>query len=199
MAIAAATESGGLFSALPLFALLLVGVALFRWIRKSKSMTEPKLDKLERELDLIKNQILLVTTDDLPGIRIAKTLGYIEALSPTEAASDWEYRLAEKDALLRLAKKARDIGANAVVGIRKTNAHYDHPTLMRRDAQMGCDHKTELQMPLLRSIETYTCLSSICAAGASLGKRAIVSTIVDGGNYLHALLKSGQVDLPGAC
>ena len=125
MTIAAATESGGLLGALPLFALLLAGAALFRWIRKSKSMTEPKLDKLERELDLIKNQILLVTTDDLPGIGIAKTLGYIEALSPTEAASDWEYRLAEKDALLRLAKKAKDIGANAVVGIRKTNAHYD--------------------------------------------------------------------------
>jgi len=51
--------------------------------------------------------------------------GSIEALSPTEAASDWEYRLAEKDALLRLAQKARDIGANAVVVIRKANAHYD--------------------------------------------------------------------------
>lgn len=125
MPIAAANESGGLLGALPLFALLLVGVALFRWIRKSKTMTEPTLDKLERELDLIRNQIMLVTTDVLPGIRIAKTLGYVEALSPTEAASDWEYRLAEKDALLRLAKKARDIGANAVVGIRKTNSHYD--------------------------------------------------------------------------
>jgi uncharacterized protein YbjQ (UPF0145 family) len=125
MTIAAATESGRLLGALPLFAIFLSGAAIFRWIRKSKSMTEPNLDKLERELDLIKNQILLVTTDDLPGIRIAKTLGYIEALSPTEAASDWEYRLAEKDALLKLAQKARDIGANAVVGIRKTNAHYD--------------------------------------------------------------------------
>ncbi len=125
MTIAAATESSGLLGALPLFAMFLAGVALFRWIRKSKSMPEPKLDKLEHALDLIKSQILLVTTNDLPGIRIAKTLGYIEALSPTEAASDWEYRLAEKDALLRLAKKAQDIGANAVVGIRKTNAHYD--------------------------------------------------------------------------
>jgi uncharacterized protein YbjQ (UPF0145 family) len=125
MTIAAATESSGLLGALPLFALLLVGMALFRWIRKSKSMTEPKLNKLERELDLIGNQILLVTTDNVPDCRIAKTIGYIEALSPTEAASDWEYRLAEKDALLGLAKKALDIGANAVVGIRKTNAHYD--------------------------------------------------------------------------
>ncbi len=125
MTIAAASESGGLLGVLPLFAIFLVGMALFRWIRKSKSTTEPKLVELERELDLVRKQILLVTTDDVPGIKIARTLGYVEALSPTEAASDWEYRLAEKDALLRLAKKARDIGANAVVGIRKTNAHYD--------------------------------------------------------------------------
>ena len=125
MTIAAASESGGLLGALPLFALFLAGMAFFRWIRKSKSTTEPKLDQLERELDLIGKQVLLVTTDEIPGIRIAKTLGYIEALSPTEAASDWEYRLAEKDALLRLARKAGDIGANAVVGIRKTNANYD--------------------------------------------------------------------------
>ncbi|TXT22440.1 MAG: hypothetical protein FD134_2470 [Gallionellaceae bacterium] len=47
-------------------------------------------------------------------------LGYVEAISPTEAASDWEYRLAEKDALLKLSKKARGIGANAVIGIRKS-------------------------------------------------------------------------------
>lgn len=125
MTIAAATQSGSLLGMLPLFALLLAGAALIRWGRISKAKLEPQLDQLEHELDLIKNQILLVTTDDLPGIGIAKTLGYIEALSPTEAASDWEYRLAEKDALLKLAQKARSIGANAVVGIRKTNAHYD--------------------------------------------------------------------------
>lgn len=127
MTIAAATQSSSLLGVLPLFALLLAGAALIRWGRRSKAKVEPQLDQLERELDLIKNQILLVTTDDLPGIGIgiAKTIGYVEALSPTEAASDWEYRLAEKDALLRLTQKARDIGANAVVGIRKINAHYD--------------------------------------------------------------------------
>ncbi len=47
MSIAAATDSSGLLGALPLFAIFLAGVALFHWIRKSKSMTEPKLDKLE--------------------------------------------------------------------------------------------------------------------------------------------------------
>lgn len=125
MTIAAATQTSSLLGALPLFALLLAGIALLRWNRKSKAITEPQIERLEHELDAIRKQILLVTTNDVPGGRIVKTIGYVEALSATEAASDWEYRLAEKDALLRLAQKARGIGANAVVGIRKINAHYD--------------------------------------------------------------------------
>lgn len=125
MTIAAATQSSSLLGVLPMFALLLAGAALIRWSRRSITKVKPQLDQLEHELDLIRSQVLLVTTDDVPGFKIAKTLGYVEALSPTEAASDWEYRLAEKDALLRLAQKALGIGANAVVGIRKTNAHYD--------------------------------------------------------------------------
>ena len=125
MTINAATQSSSLFGALPLFALLLAGVALLRWNRRSKARVEPQLDQLEHDLDLIKTQILLVTTDILPGCRVVKTIGYVESLSETEAASDWEYRIAEKEALLGLAQKALGIGANSVVGVRKINAHYD--------------------------------------------------------------------------
>lgn len=125
MTIAAATHTNGLFGVLPLFALLLAGAALLRWNRRSKASVEPQLDQLEHDLDLIKTQILLVTTDMLPGCRVVKTIGYVESLSETEAASDWEYRIAEKEALLGLAQKALGIGANSVVGVRKINAHYD--------------------------------------------------------------------------
>ncbi|KAF0101123.1 MAG: hypothetical protein FD187_319 [bacterium] len=125
MTIAAATHTNGLFGVLPLFALLLAGAALLRWNRRSKASVEPQLDQLEHDLDLIKTQILLVTTDILPGCRVVKTIGYVESLSETEAASDREYRIAEKEALLGLAQKALGIGANSVVGVRKINAHYD--------------------------------------------------------------------------
>ena len=125
MTIAATTQSSSLLGAFPLFALLLAGAALLRWSRRSKAMIKQQLDQLEHELFLIRNQILMVTTDDLPGFMIVKTIGYVEALSESEAASDWGYRLAEKEALLKLAQKAREIGANAVVGIRKNNAQYD--------------------------------------------------------------------------
>ena len=124
MPLAATTQTSNLLGGLPLFALLLITVALFRWNRRSKTRTE-RLVQLEHELDLLRNQILLVSTDDVHGAKIVKTFGYVETLSETEAASDLEYRIAEKDALLRLAQKALSIGANAVVGIRKINAHYD--------------------------------------------------------------------------
>lgn len=124
MTIAAATQTSSLLGGLPLFALFLVTVALLRWNRKSKTRTE-RLVQLEHELELVRNQILLVSTDDVHGAKIVKTFGYVEALSETEAASDWEYRIAEKDALLKLAQKAFGIGANAVVGVRKINTHYD--------------------------------------------------------------------------
>ena len=124
MTIAAATQTSTLLGGLPLFALLLAVVALFRWNRRSKTRTE-RLVQLEHELDLLRNQILLVSTDDVHGTKIVKTFGYVEALSETEAASDLEYRIAEKDALLRLAQKALGIGANTVVGVRKISAHYD--------------------------------------------------------------------------
>ena len=124
MTIAAATQTGNLLGGLPLFALLLAVVALFRWNRTSKTRTK-RLVQLEHELNLLRNQILLVSTDDVHGTKIVKTFGYVEALSEIEAASDLEYRIAEKDVLIKLAQKALSIGANAVVGVRKVNAHYD--------------------------------------------------------------------------
>jgi hypothetical protein len=68
------------------------------------------------ELKIIRNEILLVTTNAVPGERTVRTIGYVEALSETEAASDWEYRLAEKQALLDLARQGLAMGANAIVG-----------------------------------------------------------------------------------
>lgn len=57
----------------------------------------------------------------------ANTIGYLESVSAVEAASDADYRLAETDALLNLARNALAHGANAIVGLRKTHAHYDQP------------------------------------------------------------------------
>ena len=125
MTIAAATQTSNLLGGLPLIALLLAVVALLRWNGKPKTKVKHQLDQLEHDLDCVRKQVLLVSTDYVPGRKTVKTFGYLDALSETEVASDLEYRIAEKDALLKLAQKALSIGANAVVGIRKSSAHYD--------------------------------------------------------------------------
>jgi hypothetical protein len=102
MTIAAASQTSAIFSTLPLLALLLFVIAVFRWNRRSKAVTKRQLDQLEQQLKIIRNEILLVTTNAVPGERTVRTIGYVEALSEAEAASDWEYRLAEKQALLDL-------------------------------------------------------------------------------------------------
>jgi uncharacterized protein YbjQ (UPF0145 family) len=77
------------------------------------------------DLKVIRNEILLVTTNAVPGERTVRTTGQVEALSETEATSGLEYRLAEKQALLDLARQGIAMGANAIVGLRKSNAHHD--------------------------------------------------------------------------
>ena len=125
MPIAAATHTSPVFWFLPVLGLLLIGVVMFRWSRRARTTTTRRLEEVERELATVQSQILLVTTSAVPGGRTLRTLGYVEALSDTEAASDREYRLAEKQALLGLARQGVGIGANAIVGVRKSNAHYD--------------------------------------------------------------------------
>lgn len=123
--MSAASHASNLFGTLPILALLLAWVAFLVWNRRDKASTEKKIAQLDQQIDSIRNQITLVTTDGFSGGRILKTVGYIEAISEIEAASAWEYQLAEKDALIKLAQAALGDGANAVVGIRKINACYD--------------------------------------------------------------------------
>ncbi|WP_299161795.1 hypothetical protein, partial [Accumulibacter sp.] len=73
MPIAAATPPSAIFSTLPLLALLLVIIAMFRWNRRSKTTTKRQLDQLEREFKVIRNEILLVTTNAVPGERTVRT------------------------------------------------------------------------------------------------------------------------------
>lgn len=125
MNMSAATHASTLFGVLPLIALLMAGFALILWNKRDQALTEKKIAQIDQELDLIRNQILLVSTGKLPNGSVVKTIGYIEAISDVEAASAWEYRLAEKEAMLKLAQTAVSLGANAVVGVIKINVGYD--------------------------------------------------------------------------
>lgn len=121
----AASHSSSFIGMAPIVAILAATLIAFLWHRKNKSSESPALERINQELDALQKTITLATTDTVPGVEITKTIGYVEALSDVEVASDRDYRLAERNALLRLAKAAQAKGANAVVGIRKTYAGYD--------------------------------------------------------------------------
>lgn len=121
----AASHSSSFIGMAPIVAILAAIFIAFLWHRKNKPSESPALNRINRELDVLQETMLLATTDTVPGVEITKTIGYVEALSDVEVASDRDYRLAERDALLRLAKAAQAKGANAVIGIRKAYAGYD--------------------------------------------------------------------------
>lgn len=123
--MSAASHASNLFASLPLMALLLAGFALLVWNRRDKASTERKVSQLDQELDLIRNKLTLVGTEGFPGGKILETIGYIDATSDIEATSAWEYRLAEREAMLKLTRSALSIGANALIGVRKVNSGYD--------------------------------------------------------------------------
>ncbi|GAB1395012.1 hypothetical protein MASR1M60_31760 [Rhodocyclaceae bacterium] len=127
MSPAAATHTSSFFGWMPIVACLLVGLALYRWNRRIKAADHGRMDRMLLELEAIKHQVLLVSTDLPPSRAATRTIGYLESVSAVEAASDADYQLAECDALLTLARNALAKGANAIVGLRKTHAHYDQP------------------------------------------------------------------------
>jgi hypothetical protein len=127
MSPAAATQTSSFFGWMPIVAFVLAGLTLYRWNRRNKTADHRRMDRMLSDLEAIKHQVLLVSTDQPPSKVVIRTLGYLESVSTVEVASDADYRLAECDALLTLARNALAKGANAIVGLRKTHAHYDQP------------------------------------------------------------------------
>ena len=127
MSLAAATQTSSFFGWMPIVVCILAGLTLYRWNRRNKTVAHHQMDRMLSDLEAIKHHVLLASTDELPSQTVIRTIGYLESLSAIEAASDADYRLAECDAMLSLAKDAHARGANAIIGLRKTHAHYDQP------------------------------------------------------------------------
>ena len=127
MSLAAATQTSSFFGWMPIVAFVLAGLTLYRWNRRNKTADHRRMDRMLSDLEAIKHQVLLVSTDQPPSKAVIRMLGYLESVSTVEVASDADYRLAECDALLTLARNALAKGANAIVDLRKTHAHYDQP------------------------------------------------------------------------
>lgn len=125
MSMSAATQSSAALGWIPILATIFATYIMYKWLKRIRGIDVMRMKKLDADIDDIKQHLLLVTTESVPGHPIIKTLGYHEAMSPIEAGSDSDYRIAEREALLAFARLVVAHGANAAIGLRKTNAHYD--------------------------------------------------------------------------
>lgn len=121
----AAVQTSSLMTWLPLAAILLAVSILIKWGRQNRHRDTKRLNQLDAALASIREQLFLVSTESVPERSIVKTIGFVESMSGIEATSDADYLLAEREALLELGRQALAMGANAIVGLRKTNSHYD--------------------------------------------------------------------------
>lgn len=121
----AAVQTYSLMTWLPLAAILLAVSILIKWGRQNRHRDTKRLNQLDTALASIREQLFLVSTESVPERSIVKTIGFVESMSGIEATSDADYLLAEREALLELGRQALAMGANAIVGLRKTNTHYD--------------------------------------------------------------------------
>ncbi len=121
----AAVQTSSLMTWLPLAAILLAVSILIKWGRQNRHRDTKRLNQLDAALASIREQLFLVSTESVPERSIVKTIGFVESMSGIEATSDADYLLAEREALLELGRQALAMGANAIVGLRKTNTHYD--------------------------------------------------------------------------
>jgi uncharacterized protein YbjQ (UPF0145 family) len=121
----AAVQTSDLMTWLPVAAILLAASILIKWGRQNRDRDTQRLNQLDSALASIREQLFLASTESVPERSIVKTIGFVESMSGIEAASDADYQLAEREALLALGRQALSLGANAIVCLRKTNSHYD--------------------------------------------------------------------------
>ena len=121
----AAVQTSNLMAWLPLATMLLAISIFIKWGKQNRHRDTQRLNQLDAALRSIREQLFLVSTDSVPERAIVKTIGFVESMSGIEATSDADYLLAEREALLALGRQALAMGANAIVGLRKTNTNYD--------------------------------------------------------------------------
>lgn len=91
--------------------------------RDKKAVADTKT--LEEVIDTYRNRITVVTTPTVPGKEIKHVHGAITGNATTQASSNAQTNLAEKEALLDLLKKADLLGANAIVDLKLASTSHE--------------------------------------------------------------------------
>ncbi len=106
--------------------LLLIGVVLGIFLlaclifRKRSS-----LDAIEKDIQGLRERIIVVTSTSLPDSEIKGALGNVTGISATAASTDRGFRKAEKEALADIMRQGIQMGANAIIDLKMTTGSYE--------------------------------------------------------------------------
>ena len=92
------------------------------------SKIEQNNAEISEKLNTLKQEILIVTSNNIAGKNITKTLGIVRGISDTSANTKKEFNLAETEALFNMLSDAKNIGANAVTDVKISTVTYQNST-----------------------------------------------------------------------
>lgn len=107
-----------------LIAIVATGFLIIVLRLKQNSNAVKKSGQIENEINSLGKEILVVTGDTVPGKKILQVLGAVRAVSDTQASSNQEFDLAEKEAMKKLMMSAMSMRANAVIGLKHSTGTY---------------------------------------------------------------------------
>ena len=105
---------------------LLIGVILGIFLLASLIFRKrTSLDEIEKDIQGLREWIIVVTSNSLPDREIKGALGNVTGISATAASTDRGFRKAEKEALADIMRQGIQIGANAIVDLKMTTGSYE--------------------------------------------------------------------------
>ena len=94
-------------------------------IQERYNIAQQKKNSIVQNLEKLRDEIITVSSSEIPGKKIVKVIGVVSGISETQASTKDEFDLAEKEALYNMMLNAKNMGANAVIDIKPTTGSYE--------------------------------------------------------------------------
>lgn len=120
-----------------LFFLCVLIIFYLTIVKKREETARVKAEELDKQIQELSQRVLVVTSSTVPGKEIKRVIGAVTGVSKTEASTDAEFKLAEKEALLDIMQKAIELGANAIVDLKMTTGSYEKRVWIDIGSQKG--------------------------------------------------------------
>jgi len=91
----------------------------------NQKRAKAKGEALDKEIQRLRKQIIVTSSNFIPGREIKEVIGLVRGVSKTSASTDAEFRLAEKEALVEMMEEALRLGANAILDLKVTTGSYE--------------------------------------------------------------------------